>query len=98
MHDLPLPHTRQGHIGPQLALAYGFVVCCRILLNFVETFLGIISTICIAFALVMQDEELCAEFIERIFPGKKVKSLTFPNNIQITPEKTIVTGLLSRSV
>ena len=50
------------------------------------------------FALVMQDEELCAEFIERIFPGKKVKSLTFPNNIQITPEKTIVTGLLSRSV
>ena len=50
------------------------------------------------FALVMQDEELCAELIERLFPGKKVKSLTFPNNIQITPEKTIVTGLLSRSV
>ena len=50
------------------------------------------------FALVMQDEELCAEFIERLFPGRKVKSLTFPNNIRITPEKTIVTGLLSRSV
>ena len=50
------------------------------------------------FALVMQDEELCAELIERLFPGKRIKSLTFPNNIQITPEKTIVTGLLSRSV
>ena len=50
------------------------------------------------FALVMQDEALCTEFIERLFPGKKVKSLTFPGNIQITPEKTIVTGLLSRSV
>ena len=50
------------------------------------------------FALVMQDEELCAEFIERLFPGRKVKSLTFPNNIRLTPEKTIVTGLLSKSV
>ena len=50
------------------------------------------------FALVMQDEELCAEFIERLFPGRKVKSITFPNNIRITPEKTIVTGLLSKSV
>ena len=50
------------------------------------------------FALVMQDEELCAEFIQRLFPGKKVKSISFPNDIQITPEKTIVTGVLSKSV
>ena len=50
------------------------------------------------FALVMQDEELCTTFIERLFPGKKVRSLTFPNDIHITPEKTIVTGLLSKSV
>ena len=49
------------------------------------------------FALVMQDEEICAEFIQRLFPGKKVKSITFPNDIKITPEKTIVTGVLSRS-
>ena len=25
------------------------------------------------FALVMQDEEICAEFIQRLFPGKKEK-------------------------
>lgn len=50
------------------------------------------------FALVMQDEEICAEFIQRLFPGKKVKSITFPNDIHITPEKTIVTGVLSKSV
>ena len=50
------------------------------------------------FALVMQDEEICAEFIQRLFPGKKVKSITFPNDIQITPEKTIATGVLSKSV
>ena len=50
------------------------------------------------FALVMQDEEICEEFIQRLFPGKKVKSITFPNDIQITPEKTIVTGILSKSV
>ena len=50
------------------------------------------------FALVMQDEELCTTLIERLFPGKKVRSLTFPKDIHITPEKTIVTGVLSRSV
>ena len=50
------------------------------------------------FALVMQDEEICAEFIQPLFPGKTVKSITFPNDIQITPEKTIVTGVLSKSV
>ena len=38
------------------------------------------------FALVMQDEEICAEFIQRLFPGKKVKSITFPNDIKITPD------------
>ena len=50
------------------------------------------------FALVMQDEDLCAILIERLFPGKKIRSLTFPNDIHITSEKTIVTGVLSRSV
>ena len=50
------------------------------------------------FAHVMQDEDLCAILIERLFPGKKIRSLTFPNDIHITSEKTIVTGVLSRSV
>ena len=50
------------------------------------------------FALVMQGEMICAEFIQRLFPGKKVRPITFPNDIQITPEKTIVTGVLSKSV
>ena len=39
------------------------------------------------FALVMQDEEICAEFIQRLFPGKKVKSITFPNDIKMQVEK-----------
>ena len=50
------------------------------------------------FALVMQDEGLCKEFIERVFHGRKVEKLTFPNDIHVTPEKTIVTGLISKSV
>ena len=31
----------------------------------------------IMFAIVMQDEEICAEFIERLFPGKKVRKIRF---------------------
>lgn len=50
------------------------------------------------FAIVMQDEALCREFIERVFHGRKVEKLIFPNDIHITPEKTIVTGLISKSV
>lgn len=30
------------------------------------------------FAIVMRDEELCKEFIERLFPNKKVRKLHFP--------------------
>ena len=50
------------------------------------------------FAIVMQDEALWREFIERVFHGRKVEKLIFPNDIHITPEKTIVTGLISKSV
>ena len=50
------------------------------------------------FAFVMQDEALCKEFIERVFHGRKVEKLTFPNDIRAIPEKTIVTGLISKSV
>lgn len=31
----------------------------------------------VMFAIVMQDEEICAEFIERLFPGKKVRKIRF---------------------
>ena len=39
------------------------------------------------FAIVMQDEALCREFIERVFHGRKVEKLIFPNDIHITPGK-----------
>ena len=45
------------------------------------------------FAIVMQDPSLCKQFIERVFPGKKVKKINM-----LTTEKTITTGIESKSV
>ena len=45
------------------------------------------------FAIVMQDPSLCKQFIERVFPGKKVKKINM-----LTTEKTITTGIETKSV
>ena len=45
------------------------------------------------FAIVMQDADLCKQFIERLFPGKKVRKINM-----LTTEKTIINGLKSKSV
>lgn len=57
------------------------------------------------FAIVMQDEEICKTFIERLLPNKKVKSVRFPtmysneaHSNKAIAERSIVTGLLSKSV
>ena len=50
------------------------------------------------FAIVMQDEGLCKEFIERLFPDRKVADIKFPEDARVTVEKTIIPRLLSRSV
>lgn len=57
------------------------------------------------FAIVMQDEEICKTFIERLLPEKKVKAVRFPDNdsdksclTKTVTERSIVTGLLSKSV
>ena len=45
------------------------------------------------FAIVMHDESLCRQFIERVFPGRKVARIKL-----LSSEKTIITGLKSKSV
>ena len=45
------------------------------------------------FAIVMHDESLCRQFIERLFPEKKVKKIGM-----LTSEKAIINGLKSKSV
>ena len=45
------------------------------------------------FAIVMQDADLCKQFIERLFPGKKIRKINM-----LTTEKTIINGLKSKSV
>lgn len=47
----------------------------------------------IMFAIVMQDETLCKQFIERLFPERKVKKISV-----VTTEKAIITGIKSKSV
>lgn len=47
----------------------------------------------IMFAIVMQDEKLCKQFIERLFPQRKVKEISIA-----TTEKSIITGIKSKSV
>ena len=50
------------------------------------------------FAIVMQNESLCRQFIERVFPDRKVVDIRFRSNIKATAEATIIPGLLSKSV
>lgn len=69
------------------------------------------------FAIVMRDEELCAELLERIFDGRKISSIRFQadetmdelrervyhdeirkDRYSAEVEKTIITGLHSKSV
>ena len=45
------------------------------------------------FAIVMQNENLCRQFIERLFPGRKVKEINM-----LTTEKTIISNIKSKSV
>ena len=45
------------------------------------------------FAIVMQNESLCRQFIERLFPDRKVTKINM-----LTTEKTIYTGIKSKSV
>ena len=45
------------------------------------------------FAIIMHDESLCRQFIERVFPGRKVAKINL-----LSSEKTIITGLKSKSV
>ena len=50
------------------------------------------------FAIVMQDADLCKQFIERLFPGKKVADIKFRSDIKATAEATIIPGLFAKSV
>ena len=69
------------------------------------------------FAIVMRDEELCAELLERIFDGRKIERIRFQvdevmdelrervyhdeickTDCSVEVEKTIITGLHSKSV
>ena len=50
------------------------------------------------FAIVMQDADLCKQFIERLFPGKKVADIKFRSDIKTTAEATIIPGLFAKSV
>ncbi len=50
------------------------------------------------FAIVMQDESLCKQFIERLFPGKKVADIKFSDDSKAISEKTIIPGVISKSV
>ena len=45
------------------------------------------------FAIIMHDESLCRQFIERVFPDRKVVRIKL-----LSSEKTIITGLKSKSV
>lgn len=50
------------------------------------------------FALVMQNEEVCKGFIERIFEGREVKDIEIKDKIDLSAEKTIITGIESKSI
>ena len=47
----------------------------------------------VMFAIVMQDSSLCKQFIERVFPDRKVAKINM-----LTTERTIYTGITTKSV
>lgn len=55
------------------------------------------------FAIVMRDEELCVELLQRIIPGRKIRQVRFPETSVINleyleTEKTLIPGLLGKIV
>ena len=52
----------------------------------------------IMFAKVMEDPELCKEFIQRIFTKKQVKEVVVHNEGIVTTEATLIPGVYSKTV
>ncbi len=52
----------------------------------------------IMFAKVMEDPELCREFIERLFDGRKVKEILVREVGTVTTEATVIPGVYSKYV
>ena len=52
----------------------------------------------IMFALVMQNEEVCKGFIERIFKGREVEKIEFKSKIDLTTEKTIINDIEAKAI
>jgi len=52
----------------------------------------------IMFAKVMEDEGICKELLERIFPEKKVKKITVTEKVDISIEKTFIPALDAKKI
>ena len=50
------------------------------------------------FALVMENEQLCKELLERIFQGQHIKDVKILDKVSTKSEASIVTGVTSKSV
>ena len=50
------------------------------------------------FALVMQHEDICKGFIERLFEGRKVKKLEVKSKIDLSTEKTIIADIAAKTI
>lgn len=50
------------------------------------------------FALVMENESLCKEMLERILRGRRIKELKIREKVSAMTEATIITGINSKSV
>lgn len=50
------------------------------------------------FALVMENEQLCKELLERIFQGQHIKEVKILDKVSAKSEASIVTGVTSKSV
>ena len=50
------------------------------------------------FALVMENENLCKELLERIFQGQHIKEVKILDRVSTKSEASIVTGVTSKSV
>lgn len=63
-------------------------------------------TIChpVVFAMVMQDEELCRELLQRILPERKIREIRFLGEeedevpVKLETEKTVIVGLNAKSI
>jgi len=52
----------------------------------------------IMFAKVMEDESICKELLERIFPEKKVESVIVTEKVDLSIEKTFIPGLDAKKI